>query len=340
MLAAFGITALGAIDASAQTSGQDVATAQALFDEGKRLMGLGKYGEACPKLVESQRIDPGGGTLLAIALCHEGEGKTATAWAEFSTALAEARKDRRADRESAATEHVKKLEGKLTRVRVSAAKVEGLEVRRDGARLGDAQWGLPLPVDPGEHTFEATAPGKRPWKQVIDVRGEGAVVDVNVPALEDAPAAAAPVAAPEPAAATPPPSVAPPPAAAAETSAPSGTQKTIALVSGGVGLAAAAVGLGFGLSASSKWNDVEKACPNRTCTNEAQRQVGKDAGTAADVSTVLVTVGAVGIVAGVVLWLTAPSGSNAGAGEKSARGVRVLPTATRDGAGIAIGGLL
>src|SRR4051812_6941365 len=77
----------------AQPSGQDLATAQALFDEGKRLMGLAKYAEACPKLVESQRIDPGGGTSFAIALCHEAEGKTATAWADFNVALGEARKD-------------------------------------------------------------------------------------------------------------------------------------------------------------------------------------------------------------------------------------------------------
>ncbi|HVH46275.1 MAG TPA: hypothetical protein VM925_28235, partial [Labilithrix sp.] len=116
--AAFGIMIFGAIDAGAQPSGQDAATAQALFDEGKRLMGQGKYAEACPKLIESQRIDPGGGTLFAIALCHEGEGKTATAWAEFTSALAEARRDRRADREAAAAEHIRALESKLTRVRV------------------------------------------------------------------------------------------------------------------------------------------------------------------------------------------------------------------------------
>src|SRR5688572_19445665 len=152
--------------AEAQPSGTDIATAQALFDEGKKLMADGKYGDACPKLMESQRLDPGGGTLLAIALCHEGEGKTATAWADFNIALTEARKDKRTERENAAVEHIKTLEAKLTRVRVVVTKkVDGLEVRRDGTLLGAAQWGTPLPVDPGDHEFEAKAPGRVTWKQ-------------------------------------------------------------------------------------------------------------------------------------------------------------------------------
>jgi hypothetical protein len=126
--------------AHAQPSGQDAAVAQALFDEGKRLMQAGKFDEGCPKLVESQRLDPAGGTLLVIALCHEGQGKTATAWAEFGVALGEARKDKRADRETAALEHIKAIEPKLTKLRlVVSGKTDGLEVRRDGARVGEAQ---------------------------------------------------------------------------------------------------------------------------------------------------------------------------------------------------------
>src|SRR6185312_7721257 len=89
---------LASAPALAQSSGADVATAQALFDEGKRLMADKKFAEACPKLVESQRLDPGGGTLLAIALCHEGQGKWATAWGDFNVALSEARRENRAER--------------------------------------------------------------------------------------------------------------------------------------------------------------------------------------------------------------------------------------------------
>src|SRR5437016_4621333 len=144
-LLSISLATLGARIAQAQPSGSDIATAQALFEDGKRLMQQGKYAEACPKLVESQRLDPGGGTLLAIALCHEGEGKTATAWADFNIALTEARKDKHANREAAATDHIKALDAKLTKARIVVAKkIDGLEVRRDGTLVGEAQWGTPL----------------------------------------------------------------------------------------------------------------------------------------------------------------------------------------------------
>lgn len=292
---------------AAQTNGPDVAAAQALFEDGKRLMQQGKYEEACPKLVESQRLDPGGGTLLAIGLCHEGQGKTATAWADLNVALGQARRDGRADREQTAAEHIKALEPKLLRVRVTVTqKVGGLEVHRDGALVAEAQWGAPLPVDPGDHLFEATAPGKEKWAQTVSVPGDGQVVDVNVPALTDAPRAA----------------VVPPAAPPAEDEAPPSKKKTGGAdevddgssqrlwggIVGGVGLAGIVVGSVFGLSARSQWNEARDLCRTNPCANPRGIEAGRDAGSAADASTALFVVGGVALAAGAVLWFTAPSG--------------------------------
>src|SRR5205814_367080 len=99
-------------------------------------------------------------------------------------ALAEARQSKRADREQAAQERIRVLEPKLTRARVvPTAKIAGLEVSRDGKRVGDAQWGSALPVDPGEHVFEASAPGKKPWRQAVVISGDGHTTDVTIPPL-------------------------------------------------------------------------------------------------------------------------------------------------------------
>lgn len=325
-LGALAVASSIASRAAAQPSGQDVATAQALFDEGKRLLQAGNAKEACPKLVESQRLDPAGGTLIAIALCHEAEGKTATAWADFTLALGEARKDRRADRETAASEHIRALEPKLTRVKVIvASRASGLEVRRDGSLIGEAQYGTPLPIDPGEHAFEAKAPQKQTWSSVVNVQGEGKTVEVTIPALADAPVPPTP----------PPTEPAPAPKPApAPTSEGLGTQRTLALVAAGIGVVAAGVGVGFAASANAQWSDAERACPNTRCRNPADLALGEDAGRSADVATGLFILAGAGLAAGAALWFTAGSSSAAKAS------LRATPIVSSTTLGFGLGGAL
>ena len=164
--------------------GNDAAAAQALFDEGKQLAAGGNYPAACAKFLQSQQLDPGGGTLMHLAACHEGEGKTATAWSEFNEALSWARRDGRADREAYAKARIKEIEPKLVKLNVIVppqGRVAGLAVTRDGRALADVESGTAVPVDPGEHLIEAGAPGHAPWARRVRVDRQTGSVVVAVP---------------------------------------------------------------------------------------------------------------------------------------------------------------
>jgi hypothetical protein len=301
--------------AHAQPAAHDAAGAQALFDDGKSLMELGNFAEACPKLVESQRLDPAGGTLLVIALCHERAGKTATAWAAFDEAAGQARIDRRADREQVALDHEHALESKLTKIRIAVAGGPGVQVRRDGMPVGEAQWGTPVPVDPGPHEIEASAPGKTSWRSTVQAEGAGQVIDVAVPALADEPRVA--------------PIATRPGSMAAPVESPS-YQKTGALIVGGVGVVALGVGAGFGFAAESSWHEVQRECPGGKCLSSTASDVASRAGSQADLSSLFFAIGGLGVATCAILYLTAPSSS----------AVHLSPVVGRGTLGIGMGGVL
>ena len=228
-LAAFLVTA------SVSARADDPAGAQALFTEAKKLMSAGKYADACPKLEESDRVAPAIGTKFNLADCYEHTGKTASAWAAFLSVAAAAKNANQPPREKAARDRAKALEPKLSRIAIrvpDASNVTGLEIKRDDGVIGSAEWGEAMPVDPGEHTVTATAPGKRAWKAIVEVEGAGGSAKVIVPPLDDEPVA--PAAAP----------AAPAAAAATTDAAPAGASdrgssstKTVGFVLVGVGAA-------------------------------------------------------------------------------------------------------
>src|SRR5687767_5825288 len=94
-------------------SAENAAAAESLFNEGKKLSTQGKWQEACLKFEESQRVDPGIGTLFQLANCHEKVGRTATAWAEFREVAASAKASGQGAREKVARERAAALENTI-----------------------------------------------------------------------------------------------------------------------------------------------------------------------------------------------------------------------------------
>jgi hypothetical protein len=318
---------LGSAPVEAQSTDK-AATAESLFQEGKSLMAARNFVAACPKLAESQRLDPSTGTLTALALCHEGEGKSASAWAEFMEVVVLARKDGRVDREKLARTHAAALEKTLSRLSIvvppAIGALDGFTVRRDGEEVGQASWGSPLPVDPGVHAIEATARGKLLWKTTITVGPMGAKESVTVASLEDAP--------PPPAAVLSTPAL---PVPVAADAGRGGGTRVVAFVLGGVGVAALGVGSYFGVEAITKSQDAKKVCTPQVCTSQSAVAENNTAKTYALVSDFTIGAGIAALGVGAVLFLTS-RGSSPGA--PSVGGARLVPMVGRDGGGIALRG--
>jgi hypothetical protein len=300
---------IGSSPARADATDQQKALALRLFDEGRSLLAAGKIAEACPKLEESRRLDPLPGTVLNLAVCHEKQGLAASAVAEFYQARAMAERDKRGDRVALANDHLRALESQVSNLVIvvrPAADLPDLLIELDGNPVGRAVWGTRIPVDPGQHAVEASAPNKKPWRIASKVSPAGDVQTVALVPLEDAPPKASP---PSPAPESP--------LAAAQARAPlvasrtpehhgTSTRRQIGLVSTAVGIVGLGVGSYFGVLAFRKHGEPGGG----TCTElPCDSSVRGEAATAADASTATFAAGLVGLALGALLWFGDSSGS-------------------------------
>src|SRR4051794_29770981 len=109
------LTAIAAATAARAEPGEK-PLAEALFQAGRDLLEQDRIPEACAKFAASMKVEPKTGTLFNLATCHEREGRTASAWAEFVEAEAIAERTSDGERVAFAKEHRASLEKKLSRV--------------------------------------------------------------------------------------------------------------------------------------------------------------------------------------------------------------------------------
>jgi hypothetical protein len=263
-------------------------------------MAAGHFEAACPKLEASQKLDPGVGTMLNLADCHEKSGKTASAWAQFREAISAAHKAGSLEREEIARSRAHELESKLSYLTIETWKGQKVQVTRDGEPVDDAVLGSAIPVDPGSHVISAASLGKRSWSTTVQVGKSADHVSVAVPILPDEPASGASGA------------VLPgeEPALPGSAGGSLSTQRVLAIVAGGVGVVGLGIGVAFGLKATSKLDDAKSHCPSYpdNCPPQSA-QLNDSAKSSATISTIGFAVGIAGVAGGLVLWLTAPKHS-------------------------------
>jgi hypothetical protein len=279
-------------------SATDSATAESLFNEALTLLSSEHAAEACPKLEESQRLDPGVGTLLYLADCYRRLGRSASAWATFREASYLA-KDRGDERETVAIDFARKLEPQLSYLTLKITPQPGvaLDVEHDGKRMGEALWNTAIPVDPGMHHLRLSAPGKQTWSTDIEVSAGPARAEVELPALD--------AVLPEP-----PPSAAPPPRPLPAMPAQNQRQ-WISWTLIGVGSAGILGGGVLALLAHADDKDAAAHCrPDiRILCDASGVKLGGQAKTQAALAGVSSAIGIAALGTGVVLLLTTPAHS-------------------------------
>lgn len=290
---------------SVAVASEDSALAETLFREGRALLEAGQISEACTKLDSSHRLDPKVSTMLNLAACHELEGRTASAWAEFLEAARLTRvlkvRDPKALEDTART-RAAALESRLHYVVVEApdAVPAGVELFVDGRALPRAAWSSPIPVDPGERTVEARAAGRGTVSSSLLIPREGGRTALRIPSLP----------AEQPGAADSPRETSSPPpnnASTASPLAPVGPSplKELPFVAGAtLFVGGATVGAVFGLRAISLKNERDLECDAAGCSGAGLAKQ-EDARSAAVVSTVAFLVAGAGATLATV-WLLLP----------------------------------
>lgn len=299
---------------AADPSEGGAAAAESLFQEARKLMDAKRFSEACPKLVASHKLAPAVGTLLNLADCYERAGQNASAWARFHEAIALAQRLGRPDREKTARDRAEKLEPRLIRLSI-VAQDKDAEVKLDGNVLDAAVLGSPVPVDPGKHSIEASAKGKRPFTTTIEVSDRVKAPSVEIPALDVDPTATKPSADKST-------DGNPDKGPSEETRSDGSTQRTISYVLMGAGVVGVGVGTVFGLRTSSKWSEAQTHCTGIECdrTGVTLAAGAKNNGT---VSTISFIAGGLLLAGGAALFFTAPSGPPKTSGSLAPRDVRV-----------------
>ena len=296
---------MGAARAAEPTS---AARAETLFQTARQLMRERRYAEACPKLAESQSLDPAPGTRLNLADCWEHEGRTASAQREFLAVAASAERDGEKERASIARLRANQLENRVTKLALmvpAEARVPGLQIFRNSVLVTEAEWSKPEPVDPGRFLIEARAPGRRSYRSEFTLRGDAATYNLTIPPLVSEGASRT--------------------SSATETSATSRGQW---LQRGGVGLAGLgvvgiALGAVFGVRAVNLYHrSRDEGCDDSdSCTPDAL-ETRRSAVHSGNASTVSFVVGGALLAggAGVYVW-----GAREHAAERARLGARLAP---------------
>lgn len=262
----------------------------------REALSAGRIDEACALFEKAVAVEatPPATLLIAAAQCHELQGKSATAYREYTDAALVAGRNAELDLADRARGLAGRLAPRLSKLRVDVSSpAPNQVVRQNGAPLAPSSWGALAAVDPGTYVIQASAPNLQPFSTQVTVKPDADVQVVVIPALSLATSTVDPEAPIVPAPKKP---------EVVRTISPMNLAGFITTSVGAVGIA---MGIAFGVMAlneKSEADDDPTLCDDKVCS-PAGLAVIDEARTKAVVSTVAFSVGGVALGTGIVLFL-------------------------------------
>jgi hypothetical protein len=177
----------------------------------------------------------------------------------------------------------------------AGSDLSAVKVTMDGEVLAERLEGTALSIDPGEHTFSFETAGQAPVTRRLLIqqaqKDRREVIQFGAPA----PATAASVLPAEP---------------PSEESRGLGSQRILAMVAGGIGVAGVGLGTGLGVLAASQKSTAQGACPGNPCATQDGANKWSTAAATGNISTIAFVVGGLGLAGAAALWLTVPRSSS------------------------------
>jgi hypothetical protein len=152
------------------------------------LVERGNFAAACPKLEESQRLDPAVGTQYDLGLCYRRIGRLGSAWRTLRSVERLAHSTGKTGREEAAQRELASIRATASHL-VFVVSEPDVSLAVDGEHVDPADYDF-YPVDAGEHRIDATASARLPWHGVQSVperdAASGAALRLAIPPLTKA----------------------------------------------------------------------------------------------------------------------------------------------------------
>jgi hypothetical protein len=179
--------------ARAEPNDAELRVARDLFIAAERDEDGARWADALDKLQRISQVRLTAGVRYHIALCEDHLGRLALALADYTAAELQARADGAQDVLQLVGPQLAALGPRVPRLTIRLlTEVADAQVKLDGTSIGRHAVGTPIPVDPGEHRAEATAPN-RPAAAATVVLHEGETTSLDL-RIAEPPSSATPAA--------------------------------------------------------------------------------------------------------------------------------------------------